>query len=208
MSKRVKWCSKCKHKLPISKFSKNKIKKDGFDQWCKVCKAKYHKTYYQIRKTETNKRHKAYQQTDQGKAVNTKAQIKYRQTHRTEIAERRQQYRQAHKTEAAEYAKKHQRTLKGCLSRRLANIKQRCNNPNNPAYKNYGANNIKCLFTFSEFIDCVIGLGYDTYEKLRGLEIHRINNSDHYKPGNIEFLIRAEHRAKHDELRRLQKQVA
>lgn len=56
-----KRCSQCKQNKPLSEFSKNRSTKDGLQDWCKSCL-------------------KAYQQTDKGKAVYSKAAAKYYRT--------------------------------------------------------------------------------------------------------------------------------
>ncbi len=85
---------------------------------------------------------------------------------------------------------------------RFNNMKQRCNNPKNSAYKYYGSRGIQVKFkTSREFILYIVNvLGYDTLEKfkeLHDLVIHRINNDGHYEKGNIEFLTQSEHAVKH-----------
>ncbi len=113
--------------------------------------------------------------------------------------------KQASKKTSATYRK----TLEGCIRNYFTRMRYRCNSPKANNYLRYGGRGIKCLFTSDEFFTYVtIDLGYDTCKKLRGLEIHRINPGGHYESGNIEFLTPAEHRVKHVELRRLQKQVA
>lgn len=84
-------------------------------------------------------------------------------------------------------------TIRGHLILTFHKMKERCENPKHCAYKWY--KNIKCLFKSStEFANYVINkLQIDP----RGLEIHRINNKGHYKPGNIEFLTSKEHGLKH-----------
>lgn len=42
---KTKVCTKCKKKKLISKFYKNKSKKDGLAFQCKLCTSKYHKKY-------------------------------------------------------------------------------------------------------------------------------------------------------------------
>lgn len=86
------------------------------------------------------------------------------------------------------------RTIKDYLSHRLRQMRYRCNNPNSPIYKYYGGRGIRCLFASTDsFILWITGvMGYDTIEKLRGLEIDRIDNDGHYECGNIRFVTRAE----------------
>jgi len=128
------------------------------------------KTNLRIRKTN-RKAVKKYQQTEKGKQTKNKADKKYQQVHRIELNEKYRAY---------------QKTIKGCLCYRFKQIKQRCNNLKNPAYKNYGGRGIKCLFKSSqEFVDYVINeLKIDP----RKLCIDRISNNGHYEKGNIRFV--------------------
>lgn len=86
--------------------------------------------------------------------------------------------------------KKYHKTFRGHLSRLLSNIKQRCNNPNNPDYKYYGGRGIKCKFkSGKDFADYVLNeLQIDP----RGLDVDRIDNDGNYEKGNIQFVTRAE----------------
>lgn len=154
----MKRCSKCKRKRSVGEFYKDKSKGDGLHVWCKDCMIEYDR--------------------------------QHRQTHKVEIAKRGKEYRQTHKIKAAEYHQKYQQSLKGYLRHCFGGIKQRCNNPNNPRYKDYGDRGIKCLFeTANDFICYIIDvLGFNTIEKLKGLQIDRIENDGHYEPGNIRFV--------------------
>ena len=69
-------------------------------------------------------------------------------------------------------------------------MRQRCNNPDQKAYKNYGGRGIKvCFGSADEFVDCVINeLQIDP----RGLQIDRIDNDGNYERGNIRFVTRRE----------------
>ena len=63
----------------------------------------------------------------------------------------------------------------------FAMAKDRCRNPNNSAFKYYGARGIKFLFrSFAQFLKC---LG----PRPEGMSIDRINNDGHYKPGNVRW---------------------
>ena len=127
----------------------------------------------------------------------------YQQTHKVEIAKYNKKYYQVYKI--AERREKRRRTIKGCLRDRFHAVLQRCNNSNHKRYSQYGGEGVKCLFkSFTEFYNhVVIDLGYNTYESIKGLQIHR--TKQHYEKWGIEFKTKAEHIAIHKELRRKQK---
>ncbi|MCK5608345.1 hypothetical protein KAR91_41065 [Candidatus Pacearchaeota archaeon] len=160
----MKRCSKCGEKKSFSEFNKKSTAKDNLDSWCKKCTAECHKKYYQAHKIKVGERIKKYQKTKRGKQVRNKASKKYRCT------------------------------LAGHLCRCFLSMKDRCNNPNNSRYKDWGGRGIRCLFKlFSDFFNYVVNdLGYNTFEKLKGLQIDRINNDEHYKKGNIRFVTAKE----------------
>ena len=76
-------------------------------------------------------------------------------------------------------------TIKGHLAYVYTGMKQRCNNPKCPRYKDYGGRGVRCLFqSLNDFRDYVINvLKVDP----RGLQIDRINNNGNYEPCNIRF---------------------
>ena len=117
---------------------------------------------------------------------------KYYQIHKIEIAEHMRKYRQTDKGRQFhnQNAKKHKQTIVGYLRCLFQAIKYRCNNPNNPRYKDWGGRGIKCRFkNADEFINYVINrLQIDPH----GLTIDRIDNDGHYEPGNIRFVTRSE----------------
>lgn len=82
------------------------------------------------------------------------------------------------------------KTIIDCLRSRFHQIKQRCNNPKNKDYKNYGGRGVKCLFiSANEFINYIINeLKIDP----RKLWIDRIDNDGCYKPGNVRLVTMAE----------------
>jgi hypothetical protein len=49
-----KKCSDCKQTLPISEFTKNPSKSDGFQTTCKNCKKIYNAAYYRVNKHRYN----------------------------------------------------------------------------------------------------------------------------------------------------------
>ena len=69
--------------------------------------------------------------------------------------------------------------------RTLNNIKQRCNNPKNPFYKNYGGREIKCLITVDELKRLWFR---DKAWLLRQASIDRKDNDGNYTFENCQFI--------------------
>lgn len=76
--------------------------------------------------------------------------------------------------------------MRNYLETMFINIKQRCNNPKDKSYKNYGRRGIKCLFdSFARFRHYVVNtLGDRPTSKHK---IDRIDNNKSYKPGNLKW---------------------
>ncbi len=76
----------------------------------------------------------------------------------------------------------------------LSSIKQRCNNPNNEYYKNYGLRGIQCLITSEE----LKFLWYrDKASLLNQPSIDRIDNDGHYELPNCQFIEMIDNNKKH-----------
>ncbi len=67
----------------------------------------------------------------------------------------------------------------------LYNARQRCTNPNDKDYKNYGAKGIQVLLTLDELIEA-IGL-----PAASGLSVDRIDPNGHYELGNVRWASKA-----------------
>jgi hypothetical protein len=173
MSK-FKVCTKCEIEKELSEFSKDKQKKDGFCSTCKVC---------------TNKRVKKYNQThsDEKKIYdkNRRFILKNELLHQKAVY-----YYENMDKILAQRAKIHK---KEPYHRIYAGIKQRCNNPNAPAYKRYGGRGIKCLITKEEI---KFLMERDGYWNLKKPTLDRINNNGNYCLENCRFIEHFENTGK------------
>jgi len=161
----MKICTKCKIEYPatVEYFPPRRKAKDRLSSWCRICQ---------------RKATQIYSKTFAGIVSRKRAINKY------------------NKKPMAKFMKKaarvkHINTVRGYLGYRYNAIRQRCHNPRNINYKNYGAKGVKLKFTLNEFINHVRKLKISIY----GLQIHRIKK--HYELNNIEFLTRGKHRQKH-----------
>jgi hypothetical protein len=74
--------------------------------------------------------------------------------------------------------------------RAYVNAKNRCNNPRNKNYSDYGGRGIKFLFTsFTQFL-------YELGRRPSRLHsLDRIRNNGHYRPGNVRWATRKQQRS-------------
>jgi hypothetical protein len=80
---------------------------------------------------------------------------------------------------------RHGHDVAGVKSRELSsykNAKDRCNNPNNDRYADWGGRGIKFLFTSFEQFFAELGPKPPRYV------LDRINNNGHYQPGNVRWV--------------------
>lgn len=186
----MKQCTKCKEIKPLAEFYQSKVTKDGLRCYCKNCIL-------------------AYQQSERGKEINTKAVKKYlrskqgqkvrkicSQSDKSKATQKR--YRESNKVEMAEYRINYNNTIIGKLHNCFRDIKHRCYDNNCKSYKYYGGRGVSCLFdSFNDFFEHVVNdLGYTSIAALKGKQVHRIDNGN-YRPGNIEFLSPLDHKAAH-----------
>lgn len=90
-----KRCTKCKKRLSVDKFSKDKLRKDGLCFWCKICTKDYDKQYYKNNLQRFRKRELHWNKTEEGRAAKRKhsktdkgkaSSIRARHTRRARVA--------------------------------------------------------------------------------------------------------------------------
>jgi hypothetical protein len=114
----AKVCTGCNERKPLTEFSKDKTKSDGYQSSCKVCA----KQYYQENKDRISKQHKQYRQENRGRRNEYLKQYyqenkdrrnerakQYYQENKDRINERNKQYYQENKDRAREYHKQYKK---------------------------------------------------------------------------------------------------
>jgi len=108
---------------------------------------KYNKTYYENNKTEIKKKSRNYYQKNRNKVLLRNK--KYREKNKEKRNKQRRKYYQFNKIELQnrkkEYFESHP------WMRHLDSARQRCNNPTQDSYKNYGGRGIKLLMAKEDF---------------------------------------------------------
>ena len=202
-----KVCSKCHKGKPATAefFYRNKNMRDKLQCWCRSCKVIADKEYHQRPeiKAANRARQKQYAQTPAGRKSQHKSTAKYQRTPAGKESQRKYCRTPAGKETRRKSSIKGHNTLRGYLGCVFHGLNRRCNNTMSEVYEYYGDRDIELRFTLNEFRDYVINvLGITTFDQIKGLQIHRINNNSHYMPVNIEFLTPKQHAAAHARLRK------
>lgn len=73
---------------------------------------------------------------------------------------------------------------KSSVYKRWNEMRQRCENPNNSGFKNYGGRGIKVCERWHDFTNFIADMGMPSHPKL---ELDRIDNERGYEPGNVRW---------------------
>ena len=140
----IKICSKCKLEKSITKFYKDKNRKNGIHCHCKNCMNKQNRRYHLVHKKQLTQYYKRYnkqygtihreqlvRQHKQYRAVNkrlvAKWNKKYNTIHKKKIARYRKRYYTIHKDQIAQYCRQYRTIHKTQIAR--SNKKWYVNNP-------------------------------------------------------------------------------
>ena len=96
----VKKCSKCKEEKELIEFNKNKVTKDGFNGWCKICTKEYKALHYRANKKQILDRGTIYYNKNKHRFV--ERDKKYRENNKIKIKEYKKQYYEKNKKQIAE----------------------------------------------------------------------------------------------------------
>jgi len=147
----MKICTKCKIPKELKEFGKNKNKKDGLNNWCKLCNNITSINYYY----------------NNNQTMLEKCKLRYNKN-KEKISKQNKEYHQKYPWKQT-----------------FTSIKQRCNNPKNLRYKDYGKRGIKCLITSEEIKELWFR---DKAYLMESPSIDRIDNNGNYCIENCRFI--------------------
>ena len=137
-----KICSKCQKSLPINNFFKNKSKKDGYNNYCKLCQKIYSRQYREVNKESIREKRSVYKKEyyKKNKEKEKKRGKDFRKKNKEKLNAKSRQYYKENRDEIREKDKERRKTRKGILLHRLYESKRR-----------HKKKQITHLFTYNEW---------------------------------------------------------
>ena len=173
----TKTCSKCKRKLPLEQFHKNRSMMDGYAHECKQCKHAYNVAYHRNHRERHNKRTSDYY-------VVHREQVKERMAARCRTVD-------GYITQL--WHDLNRRTVNGSHPRW-----------DDPSCRRYLRLGVRLEMIRNELEVLVVQHWPENqaiWDSGESVHIHRIGPSIHYSADNIEFLSQSDHQACHSRTR-------
>ena len=104
---KTKTCTRCGIDKPVKEFNKDKNRKNKLYPWCKDCRKKYKKEYY-----------------EENKEMFLKKNENYRDSHKEKIKEYKNTHKESHKKYMKEYYQSHKEEILNCMKERYQENKQ------------------------------------------------------------------------------------
>jgi hypothetical protein len=161
----TKICTKCNIERPTELFSKNKNKKDGLENWCKICR----KTMYIAEREKRLEYQKNYKKEDEERFKEQQKRSRTKNKKRVYEEDRRYQERNAEKL--SEYRKNYfEKNKERILERNRNYIKERRKNDDLFLFKDKVRNLIKMSFRRKGFDKSykttkILGCGFEEFQK-------------------------------------------
>lgn len=111
----IKTCSICKESKPLTEFSKNKRRTDGYNRECKSCTREYKKQYYHRNKKKIDDINKLYWVNNKERLL--EGQKEYRNNNRESIKETNSKWLDANREKVQIYQKEYKKRNKESIKR-------------------------------------------------------------------------------------------
>lgn len=113
---KTKRCCKCKETKPVSEFYKNRSRKDGQTEECKMCIKERDRRYRDANREAVNERGRRYYEKNKEKIAEKGR--RYYQANREKVAERSRRYRESNREEIAKKQRKYYEANREQFNRR------------------------------------------------------------------------------------------
>ena len=161
----TKICTKCNIERPTEFFSKNKNKKDGLENWCKICRKKM----YIAEREKRLEYQKNYKKEDEERFK--EQQKRSRSKNKQRIYEQDKRYQEKNAEKLSEYRRNYfEKNKERILERNRNYIKERRKNDDLFLFKDKARNLIKMSFRRKGFdknhkTTEILGCGFEEFQK-------------------------------------------